>query len=301
MSGQADLLAHLASGAANLARAWWVQRRDGVGYGFTDHDQDLSFAGHVFAPSAGFSAKALQQTTGLSVDNTEAIGALSDAAIDEADLMAGRFDGAEVTIWAVNWAAPAQHMVQFRGTFGEVSRAGGAFQVELRGQTEALNAPQGRVYQRGCAAALGDAACGFDLGQAGFRAQMVVTGLAQSGEISLARPSPTDDSAQPAGFFQLGRFLVQTGAAAGLTGMIKEDSPDAGGARRVSLWQNLGAALNIGDTVQLEAGCARTAQTCKTKFGNLLNFQGFPHIPGDDWQISYPNALQAKDGGSLFA
>ncbi|MFN3607094.1 MAG: DUF2163 domain-containing protein, partial [Cypionkella sp.] len=170
-----------------------------------------------------------------------------------------------------------------------------------RGQTEALNAPQGRVYQRGCAAALGDAACGFDLCQAGFRAQMVVTGLAQSGEISLARPSPTDDSAQPAGFFQLGRFLVQTGAAAGLTGMIKEDSPDAGGARRVSLWQNLGAALNIGDTVQLEAGCARTAQTCKTKFGNLLNFQGFPYIPGDDWQISYPNALQAKDGGSLFA
>jgi len=301
MSGQSDLLVHLASGAANLARAWWVQRRDGVGYGFTDHDQDLSFAGHVFAASSGFSAKALAQTTGLSVDNTEAIGALSDTAIDETDLMAGRFDGAEVTIWAVNWAAPAQHMVQFRGTFGEVSRAGGAFQVELRGQTEAYNAPQGRVYQRGCAAALGDAACGFDLSQAGFRAQMVVTGLAQSGEISLAAANLANYTAQPAGFFQLGQFLVQSGAAAGLTGMVKHDAADLGGARRVTLWQSLGANLAVGDAVQLEAGCARTADTCRNKFDNLLNFQGFPHIPGDDWQLSYPNVLQEKDGGSLFA
>jgi uncharacterized phage protein (TIGR02218 family) len=294
MSGRAGLLAHLAGGAATVARAWWVARRDGVGFGFTDHDGDLEFAGRRFAASSGLSAKALQQTTGLSVDNTEAMGALSDAAIDEGDLAAGRFDGAEVTIWAVNWANPDQHMVQFKGHFGEVTRAGGAFKVDLRGQTEVLNRAQGRVYQRGCSAGLGDGDCRFDLTQAGFRADLVVASLGADGQMMLQ-----GDALQVAGFFQLGRAVMLTGQAAGLTAMVKQDDLAAGG-RSVALWQGFALPVAVGDVLRLEAGCDRSAATCKDKFANLANFQGFPHIPGEDWQISYPDALQPKDGGSLF-
>jgi len=56
----------------------------------------------------------------------------------------------------------------FRGTIGEMQRAGGAFRAELRGLTEALNRPLGRVFQKPCTAVLGDAACGFDLATAGY-------------------------------------------------------------------------------------------------------------------------------------
>ena len=287
--------AHLASGTTTLARAWRVVRRDGVAFGFTDHDEDVVLEGAVFKASSGMSAKALQQTTGLAVDNTEAIGALSDAGIDEADLMAGRYDGAEVTIWLLNWADPAQNMVEFRGSFGEVSRAGGAFKVDLRGQTEALNAPQGRVYQRGCDAVLGNSACKVDLSHPDFRADMVVDAVSDTGEITLSGASSHPDE-----WFQLGRFSVASGAAAGLVGMIKQDSAQLGGARRVALWQALPVPLAAGDVVTLEAGCDRTSMTCRVKFANLINFQGFPHIPGEDWQISYPNDAQPKDGGSLF-
>jgi uncharacterized phage protein (TIGR02218 family) len=267
MSAQSDFQAHLASGSTTLARAWWVQRRDGVGYGFTDHDQDLTFEGRHFKASAGLTARVLQQSTGLSVDNTEAVGALSDAAIDEADLQAGRFDGAEVTIWAVNWADVAQRAVLFMGSFGEITRAGGAFRAELRARAEALNALQGRVYQRGCSAALGDRACGVDLGQAGLRAVMQVAQILPSGEIAL-----TGAGGQEAGFFQLGRALVQTGLAAGLSAMIKHDLPQPHGGRHIKLWQNLPAPLALGDSITLEAGCDRTVQTCARKFGNLVNF-----------------------------
>ncbi len=286
---------HLASGATTLARAWRVVRRDGVAFGFTDHDEDVVLEGVLFKASSGMSAKALQQTTGLAVDNTEAIGALSDAGIDEADLSAGRYDGAEVTIWLLNWADPAQNIVEFRGTFGEVSRAGGAFKVDLRGLTEALNAPQGRVYQRGCDAILGNAACKVNLSSANFRAEMVVQSISGLGEITLSGASSKADN-----WFQLGRFAVVSGAAAGLAGMIKQDRALGGGARGVVLWQALPVPLAVGDSVVLEAGCDRTSDTCRTKFNNLINFQGFPYIPGEDWQISYPNETQPKDGGSLF-
>ena len=102
MSARQNLLTHLGQGTTTVCRAWKVQRRDGVTYGFTDHDRDLAFDGVAFRASTGMTARVLQQTTGLSVDNSEAIGALSDAAIDEADLAAGRFDGAEVRSWLVN-------------------------------------------------------------------------------------------------------------------------------------------------------------------------------------------------------
>jgi len=120
-----ELQAHLDTGVTTLCRAWLIERRDGVAFGFTDHDLALTFDGVVFKPDTGLSAMALQQSTGLSVDNTEAIGALSDAAIKASDIDAGRFDGAEVTSWLINWSAPEQRIIQFRGNIGEIRRRRG--------------------------------------------------------------------------------------------------------------------------------------------------------------------------------
>jgi len=50
--------------------------------------------------------------------------------------------------------------------------------------------------------------------------------------------------------------------------------------------------------VRLEAGCDKRMGTCQLKFNNLLNFQGFPDIPGDDWSITDPSRVARLDGGS---
>jgi uncharacterized phage protein (TIGR02218 family) len=44
----------------------------------------------------------------------------------------------------------------------------------------------------------------------------------------------------------------------------------------------------IGDQVRLVAGCDKTPETCHARFGNILNFRGEPHIPGNDKVFSYP-------------
>ncbi len=292
-AARAGLLDHLGQGATTVCRAWSVQRRDGIGYGFTDHDRDFGIDGVTFKASSGMTARVLQQTTGLSVDNSEAAGALSDAAIDEADLAAGRFDGAEVRAWLVNWADPAQRIEQFRGNFGEITRSAGAFRAELRGLTDRLNQPQGRVYQRTCAAVLGDARCGFDLATPGYRASGVISGFDPLGRMKFQGLAGFADR-----WFERGRLVVQTGAAVGLVGMIKSDRL-TGSDRLVDLWQAIAAPVVVGDAVQLEAGCDRAAQTCRGKFANFLNFQGFPHIPGEDWLSSYPVSTRPNDGGSL--
>jgi uncharacterized phage protein (TIGR02218 family) len=47
------------------------------------------------------------------------------------------------------------------------------------------------------------------------------------------------------------------------------------------------------------AGCDKRAETCRAKFGNFLNFRGFPHIPGEDWVTAYPKDGVIHDGTSL--
>lgn len=284
-----DMQAHLASGVTTLCRAWAVTRVDGTQLGFTDHDGDLTFDGIVFRADTGLTALALQQGTGLSVDNTEAMGALSDGAITEADINAGRYDGAEVRCWLVNWADVAQRALQFRGSIGELRRTGGAFEAELLGLTDQLNRPMGRVYQRPCAAVLGDGVCRKDLTEAGYQAEAIVAGV-EANVLWFETVPGFDDS-----WFQRGVLEVLTGEAAGLKGMIKQDVQGASG-REITLWSVLGAQVAVGDSVRLTAGCDKRMETCRFKFNNLANFQGFPDIPGNDWTVAIPASATATGG-----
>lgn len=286
---------HLRLGLTSVCRCWAVLRPDGRVFGFTDHDRALSFDGIEFKADTGLSAGALQQVTGLAVDNSEAMGALSDAAVTEADIDAGRFDGAEVTAWLVNWADVSCREVQFRGTFGELKRQDGAFWAELRGVSEPLNTPVGRVFQKPCQAVLGDERCRARLDRPGYRSQQVVEGIEDNRVLEFEALAGFDDR-----WFERGRFEVLSGAAKGLVAMIKNDRV-ADGRRRIELWEELRAPLVAGDRVLLEAGCDKRIETCRLKFQNILNFQGFPHIPGEDWMMSYPKLDGANDGGSRYS
>lgn len=285
---------HLAGGLTTVCRAWAVTRRDGAVFGFTDHDEALSFEGVVFKADTGLTASALQQVTGLAVDNTEAMGALSDDAVTEADINAGRFDGAEVVAWLVNWRDVAAREVQFRGSIGELKRADGAFHAELRGLSEALNTPVGRVFQKPCQAVLGDARCGVDLSQPGYRTEIAVEAVERGRVFTFDALAGFDDR-----WFERGRLQVLTGEARGLVAMVKNDRV-VDSKRIIELWEELRMPVLTGDTVLLEAGCDKRIATCRLKFQNILNFQGFPHIPGEDWLMTYPQDAGANDGGSRY-
>jgi uncharacterized phage protein (TIGR02218 family) len=293
MAGREDLLAHLAGGVTTLCRAWAVHRKDGTLLGFTDHDRDLRFDGIVFRAGTGMTARALVQTTGLAVDNSEAVGALSSDAVTEADLIAGRYDAAEVRCWLVNWTDVAQRLLQFRGSLGEIIRSAGAFRAELRGLTEEMNQPQGRVYQRDCAAILGDAQCRFDLSRPGFSVEVAIETQSEGRVFAVAGLAGF-----AAGWFEKGRARLLDGEARGAIGLIKVDRIE-GNRRVIELWNCIGPQVVPGDRLRLEAGCDRRAETCQAKFSNFNNFRGFPHIPGEDWLLSYPTDSGPNDGGKL--
>jgi uncharacterized phage protein (TIGR02218 family) len=288
-----SLSEHLQTGATHVCHCWSVTRRDGRVIGFTDHDRALTFEGITFSPEAGLSARALASSAGLSINNTAAIGVLSSDAITEADIAAGRYDGAEVAVWLVCWDDVAARQMRFRGQLGEITRHGGAFEAELLGLTEAINEPQGRSYLKTCSAVLGDARCQFQTNDPSY---MVTIPLAAEtdGQTFVLPKLPLFN----ARWFEHGMFEVVSGAAHGLRGAIKSDTI-VDDARQIVLWSPIAAPLVVGDTVRLTAGCDKRAATCREKFANSLNYQGFPDIPGDDWLLSVPRSDQAKSGGSL--
>lgn len=288
----ADIKAHLQTGATHTCTCWSLTRRDGVVLGFTDHDRPLTFAGISFAPQTGMSAQALASSAGLSVNNSAALGALSADAITEADIAAGRYDGAQVVMWRVQWDDVTARQVRFRGTLGEITRSAGGFEAELLGLTEALNQTQGRSYLTRCSAVLGDLRCGVDVHDPLFSVTHVLTQAPRDNVLLLDLPPGFHD-----GWFEGGFCKVLSGVGSGLQTMIKSDVIE-GTRRRVTLWSALPSRIVAGDSIGLIAGCDKRAETCREKFANLLNFQGFPDIPGDDWLVSVPRSDRSNTGNS---
>lgn len=283
--------AHIASGATTLATCWKITRADGAVLGFTDHDRMLAFDGCVFAPETGADGAALQSSADLSIDNTEIAGALDHDALSPEDLGAGRYDGARVEIWRVNWADVSARALLKRGVIGEVVREGARFRAEIRGESERLDRVEGRLFQRGCDAVLGDARCGVDLTAPAFQGQGVVTAVLDD-----QRFLASGLQAFAPGWFAEGALLWTGGANAGARASVKAHDKNAG-ADALSLWRPAGRPVAAGAAFTITAGCDKRAETCAGKFSNLINFRGFHLMPGDDFAISYPLKSGKNDGG----
>ncbi len=290
----ANLQSALDSGASTLARCWKVVRSDGSALGFTDHDRAISFEGLEFEPESGFTPSAIEAGTGLAADTHEVTGALSSDRITPADIARGLYDRAEVTLFLVDWTDPAARTVISRGLIGDIRHGAVSFEAEVTGISDLLSQPVGRAYLHSCPCRLGDGKCGMDLGAPGLGGAgtvLSVTG-AQRFEVD-------GFSAFSEGWFTGGVLTWTSGLNAGLEGHVKVHL-GLGPKALVELWLSPVFEISSSDAFTVTAGCDKTMEACGTKFGNLVNYRGFPHMPGDDVAAQYPSDGGTHDGGSLF-
>jgi uncharacterized phage protein (TIGR02218 family) len=288
------LQSKLDSGVTSLCRCWIVTRQDGVVQGFTDHDEDVVVTDVTCRADTGFDGSEASARLGLSVDGAEISGALSDDALNEAALAAGRYDAAQVDMIIVDWSEPSLHVLMSRSHIGEVRREGQAFVAELRGLADRLGQETGRLYTATCAADLGDARCGIDLDHPDFRGEGVVTAL---GGISTFAVSGLDDFGD--GWFTAGKLTFTGGANDGCAMEVKRHHAD-GDRVSLALWQAFAEPIAEGDSFVVTAGCDKRFDTCRARFDNAVNFRGFPHIPGNDFILRYAIDGEAgHDGNSL--
>jgi len=289
----AGLRESLATGATTLCRCWKLIRADEVILGFTDHDEDLVFDGVTYRAASGFTASSIDQSLGLNVDGLEVQGALVDESLNEDGLAAGLFDNARITVFLVDWRDTDDRIILFAGSIGEVSRGETHFAAEIRGLAHALNQPRGRSFQRACDAVLGDVRCGIDISGGQYHGTGTVTHV--DGRRSF-RASGLDAFA--AEWFARGKLTWESGANAGSVMEVKVHDLAAGEAV-IELWEPMAGEIAVGDGFTITAGCDKTWKTCRERFGNGVNFRGFPFMPGNDWVTSYPNKGEGNDGNKL--
>ena len=51
---------------------------------------------------------------------------------------------------------------------------------------------------------------------------------------------------------------------------------------QITLVLPMGSDIAVGDSFNIIAGCDKTVSICSERFNNIINFRGFPDIPGTD-------------------
>jgi uncharacterized phage protein (TIGR02218 family) len=74
-----------------------------------------------------------------------------------------------------------------------------------------------------------------------------------------------------------------------------------GASAVIELLDHPGAALVDNAAFTIYAGCDKRLATCRAKFDNVVNFRGFPHMPGNDALRSGPGAGDKLDGSSRLS
>jgi uncharacterized phage protein (TIGR02218 family) len=256
-----------------LAFCWRLARRDGVTIGLTSHDRDLMIDGLLFRATPGMLPSAIERTSGLSADSVELSGAITADALSADDLAAGRWDGARLHLFAIDWTQPdAEQVPLMTGALGAVDVRGEGFQAELRGAASLLDQPVIETTSPDCRATLGDGRCRVDM--AG-RVRIATVAQAQEEMITLS-------AAIPNAVLSSGQLRWIDGPNAGLsTHLIAHDNAV------LTLADPPHFAVDPGTRVELTEGCDRRFSTCASRFANAANFRGEPHLPGNDLLTRY--------------
>ncbi len=65
----------------------------------------------------------------------------------------------------------------------------------------------------------------------------------------------------------------------------------------ITLVLPMGSSVQVGDTFTIVAGCDKSRETCASKFNNILNFRGFPDVPGVDKLLSTAGTMHRARHG----
>ena len=155
-----NLQTHVAGVCTTLATCWKITARDGTQKFFTSHSRDLLISGDVYDADLGYTPSQITTTLTLAVDNLDVQGFVNVNGFSTPDLLAGKWDFADVEIFQVNYLAPTDGVIHLRkGWVGQVEFTKNGFGAEIRGITDRLRQKIIEVTSPICRADLGDTRC----------------------------------------------------------------------------------------------------------------------------------------------
>ena len=91
-------------------------------------------------------------------------------------------------------------------------------------------------------------------------------------------------------FFDGGLIVFDTGENNFIAREVATYTDNSAQDGTVQLYLKMPYTIAVGDTGRLYPACDKSVGTCAGRFNNILNFQGYPHVPGDKYLKDYPDA-----------
>lgn len=284
---------HLKGNAHTLCWMLRLDLRDGTVIGLTEHELDLNFdlgdgAGTVrYRANPGLILSDIVQAAGFDADNFEfsvPLQAVGQGSFTLQAVEGGRFAGADVRLFRINWRAPSQGPVRWMlGNVTEGRPDGGVATFEVRSEKDKLNQTVGEVITPQCRTWHGSPLCG----RTPENVIGTVTSVTDDMQFAVSYSGSFAND-----YFNFGKATFLTGALAGTMPMDIHKWTAAGA---VVMYEALADDPKVGDTLKLERGCPRNRPACIAR-NNILNFRGEPDLPGTDKIIRQTIPGQGSDG-----
>lgn len=270
-----DLQAQIEDGT--ICYIFTVTSKNGDIVRMTDHDVALTFNGAVFTPSAGIERVKMDITNNTEVSNQQVTAAVLNLPGDE--LGAGKWDYASIEIALIGWSpVTSSKVIIFKGNLANINFNDKVFTADITNYLERLKNTLGSAVTANCRHQLFENSY---IGKCGVaKSSFLVSG---SVEYVLTNKYKFKCSTGKAnGWATSGTLTFTSGNLSGITYPVKihEVAADPIG-ESVELFVPTIMNFSVGDTFTLYAGCDKTLDTCKSKFNNVLNFGGFPHLQPD--------------------
>lgn len=274
----APLTSHIASGKTRLSRCLRLDLQDGTTLGITDHDNDLSVnlgdGALTYRADVGAIPSAISTSVGFELDNLEMSGPLGSA-VTQASVLGGRFRQARARIFDVQWDETTRWYALLAGRVGEGKVEAGRFTLQIRGASDAYNQTIGRVIGPYCSHDFGQGQC--QAVPETWAAEVATVTDALRFTVTWTGATPTSADVRN------GTVEYDTGALAG-TRPVEVFNLTAG---LLEVYHPLAEPPQVGDELTVTQGCPKLRPACKG-FEQILNFGGFPDVPGTDDYLPVP-------------
>lgn len=265
---------------------WRLERVDGVVQRYASHDKWVRFRGEDYRP-VGPTASDMEQAEAGAESDFEIVGFLSADTVRASDIHAGRYEGARIVHYVIDWERPWPNAWHRKHVWWikEINENSGQFQAKVQGVERFLSIPAGRVYERECDKTLGDFEC---KATARVLFGATIEAVGSSGSPILGLPHKNAAMRFTSGSWgwspAIRDGLLMEGKVVWTNGPNKGTEQEIGDhvGREIILQLPTPFAIKPGDQCAVYSGCDGSIGTCTNDYANRINFGGQFRMPSTE-------------------
>lgn len=256
-----------------------IVRSDATIKGFSNHDKPLTIDSIQYKPTPGLERVIMNLRSNAEVSNQE-FGGGWVVDLNETDLQNGLYDDALITVFRADWSnVSAGTVVIFEGSLGMIQWTEDGFKADIHSLMRQLGKKIGISTTAKCRHNLFTQASSTNIGactlvEGSFTYNTTVVTATSKLKFTIG------SIGQPDAWIANGILTWTSGLNSGASYEVKSYVSNV-----VDLFLPTTFIVANGDAFTVTAGCDKNIETCKSKFSNVVNFGGFPHIkPEVNWK-----------------